>query len=117
MLKDIQYIRYLGYNSVTYSYNYEYQIIDDDFEWSGIGEGADSGEYGGSDVGTGAYASAVINCYSEKKLPIAPNLAKAMFIFNKQYGWSIENQIYWSKKFCSNWYLVEKDIEKYLILL
>lgn len=115
MLKDIKYIRYLGYDEKTNLYSYECKIIDSDFEWlgpeGGLGVGLDLGP------GVAAGLVAVINCYKEKDLPIAPNVMKAASIFSKEYGNSIQQYLDWGKQYCSNWHLVEKDIDKYLILL
>ena len=111
MIRNIQCISYLGYNKATNLFRYEFKIIDDDFEWEGVGTVRARQHL------IPVRMNAIINCYSKNKLPIAPNLVKALFIFNKQYGWSIEEQINWNKQYCPNWHLVEKDMDKYLLLV
>jgi uncharacterized protein (UPF0371 family) len=42
---------------------------------------------------------------------------KKKIILNRKNGWDIKLQIEWNKKYCPLWYLVEKDIDKYLLLM
>ena len=107
MFKNIKLTRHLGYDSNSKLFNYEFKIIDDDFEWIGAGEGAS----------VSAGADAIIKCYSEKKLPIVQNVVQALIFYNQKYGWNIKLQIECNKKFCPNWNLIEKDIDKYLSLI
>ena len=114
MIKNIQYLHYLGHNKAINLFQFKYKIIDDDFEWIGVGSYVAAVS---APCTAPARADAVINCYSEKKLPIAPNFIKAILILEKKYSWNIEQQIIWNKKYCPNWYLVEKDLNKYLSLI
>ena len=107
MLKSIQYIRYVDWNPAINLYTNEYKIIDDDFEWIGLGSG----------IGRSADVCAIINCYYEKKLPIVINIIKVILSYDKKNGYNIEEHIRLNKRYCPNWHLVEKDFEKYLVLI
>jgi hypothetical protein len=110
MFKSYAYIKYLGHDQKTDEYRYEYKIVDDD--WVGVGVGV------AVEVAVEAEVEvAVIQEYSKRDLPVAPNLVRAFQWFSKKYGYSIEQIIAWNKEYNSKFKQYEEDIEKYLVLL
>jgi hypothetical protein len=99
-------IKYLSYDHKNNEYRHEYKIIDDDW----VGVGVDTGVWVG-------IAIAVIQEYSKRDLPIAPNLARAFQWQSKKYGVSIEQIIAWNKQYNPLYKDYEKDVERYLVLL
>jgi hypothetical protein len=89
MFQSIKYLRYLGYDDKTNSYSTEYEITDSEFG-SVVAVSVDAG----SRVNTGA----VIAEYKKRGLDVVFNLSR-LFEFNQKYGWSIEDQIDWCKKY------------------
>jgi hypothetical protein len=110
MFISYEYIKYLGYNSKTKEYSYQYRIIDSDFEEVAVGVGV----VVAVEVRVGV---AVIDAYEKRNLPVAPNLMKAIFCFSKIYGYTVGNIIAWNKQYNPKFSKYEKDIEKYLILM
>jgi hypothetical protein len=96
----------LDYDQKTKLYRYEYKIVDDDWVEVEVGVG----------VGVGVEV-AVIQEYSKRDLPVAPNLVRAFQWYSKNYGTSIEQIIAWNKQDNPLYKDYENDIEKYLVLI
>src|SRR5258708_6719718 len=94
--------KYLGYDSKTNLYSWEYKIIDSEFE--DICEAS-------------AVAIAVINTYEKRNLNIATNLIKAFIWLNKEYGWPISNIVNWNKQYNPKFAKYEEQLNKYLTLI
>jgi hypothetical protein len=107
---------HLVYNHKTNKYRWEYKIIDDD--WGGVGVAPEvrlaAGLATWFAVEVGA---AVIQEYSKRDLPVAPNLVHAFQWYSQKYGYSIEQIIALNKQHNPLYKDYEKDIEKYLVLL
>jgi hypothetical protein len=108
MFQSIKYIRALGYNAATKQYEYEYELIDSDFNCI-IQQTHGARVLGPRDV---------IKEYSKRKLNVATNLVR-YFLFNeKKWGYSIAEQMEWAEAarplFTPE---IEADLTKYLALL
>jgi hypothetical protein len=112
MFQSYEFVKPLGYDPKTKSYRYEYKIVDDDWVWVAVGVEVEA------PVAVGvAVAIAVIQEYSKRDLPIAPNLVRAFQWQSKKYGVSIEQIIAWNKQYNPLYKDYEQDIERYLVLL
>ena len=114
MFQSYKTIKYLGKKDGNYSYQYE--LTDSEFGTvSGVGVEAEVGV----EVGVGvAVAVAVIQEYSKRKLNVAANLALAFIWYNKNNPYySIQQLIYYNKKFNPLFPQYEEDLQKYLLLL
>ena len=83
-----------------------YQIIDDDFEETGISKCAPDGV---------AITKLVIEIYGKRNLHIARNIMVVMLWIKDKYHLSLNEQFISNKKFNPYWFQFEKDIKKYLI--
>ena len=110
MFKSYEFLRYLGYDPKIKQNRYEYKIVDDD--WEAVGIGVDGEVEIESEVGI-----AVIDTYSKKGLPVAPNLIRALQWFSQKYGYSLEELISLQKQYNPRYKDYEQDIERYLVLL
>jgi hypothetical protein len=113
--KSYEYTKHLDFDQKTNKYRYEYKIIDDEYkiiddDWVAVGVAV------GVRLGV-AFAIAVIQEYSKRDLPVAPNLFRAFQWFSKKYGCSIEQIIAWNQECNPKFKQYEEDIEKYLVLL
>jgi hypothetical protein len=106
MFQSCEYVKHLGHDQKTDEHRHEYKIVDDD--WVGVGVAVGVG------VGVGV---AVIQEYSKRDLPIAPNLVRAFQWYSKKYGHSIEQVIALNKQYSPLYKDYEKDVERYLVLL
>jgi hypothetical protein len=112
--QSYEYTKHLDFDQKTNKYRYEYKIIDDDW----VAFGIEVGVVVSVGVGVGvAFAVAVIQEYSKRNLPIAPNLVRAFQWQSKQYDISIEQIIAWNKQYNPLYKDYEKDVECYLVLL
>ncbi|SRR5258708_4884531 len=103
--------KYLGYNSKTKLYRWEYKIVDSEFEE--IGESDHSEEQGvGDGMGVG-----VIDTYEKRKLNVAANLIRAFIWSSKKDDWPISDIVKQNKLRNPKFAKYEKDIEKYLLLI
>ena len=104
MFQSYKFIKYLDYKDGEYSW--EYELIDSDF-----------GTVSGVGVEVGVEV-AVIQEYSKRKLNVAANLALAFIWYNKNDPYySIQQLIYYNKKYNPLFAQYEEDIQKYLPLL
>ncbi|SRR5258708_7829120 len=94
--------KYLGYDSKTNLYSWEYKIIDSEFE--DICEAS-------------AVAIAVINTYEKRNLNIAASLVKAFIWQSKISDWSISDIVKWNKQWNPKFARYEEDVNKYLMLM
>ena len=104
-----QSIKYFGYNTIDNNiYTYEYELVDSDF----------SCLVKIKDHGATTPIVAVIQEYSKRKLNVAANLIKCFQFQEKEYGWSIAQQIVWIEKhqplFTPQ---LKADTQKYLLLI
>jgi hypothetical protein len=119
MFQSIEYRCYLGYDDATKLYSYEYELIDSDFSCVVIAVGLAAGIVAGVEV-----AGAVIQEYSKRNLNsstscnVAANLIRYFRFYEKEYGYSIAEQIEWAEKrqplFTPE---LKTELDKYLILL
>jgi hypothetical protein len=125
--KSFEY-KHLDYDQKTNKYRFEYKIVDDDWVGTGVAVAVGVGVTVGVGVGVGVgrrdrvgvvvgIVAAVIQEYSKRDLPIAPNLVRAFQWQSKKYGYSIEQIIAWNKQDNPLYKDYEEDIEKYLVLL
>ena len=112
MFKSIEYIKSLGHDPKTNLHYYEYEITDTDFVEVGAGALGAGGATSGADR-----ADAVINVYSKRNLNVPANLILLFKFYSSRYGWTIEDQIDWCKKYTLGFDKYEKDLEKYLTLI
>jgi len=120
MLIDIQYKTYLGYDAATKLHRYEFDITDGEFG-SVVGEGAGAGLVGAGFTSRGATraqvgAGAVIAEYGKRNLNVAPNLVKLLLIYNKRYGYSIQQLIEWWMLYQPLFPQYKEELNKYLTL-
>ena len=108
MFQSYTYLEYFGYNPNTNEHRWRYSILDDEFEEVGVGVGP----YG--EVGIEV---AVIDTYSNRGLPVVPNLIRALQWYNSKSGYSIAQLIAWQKQYNSKFAQYEQEIERYLVLL
>jgi hypothetical protein len=114
--KSYEFVKYLGLDQKTKEYRFEYKIVDDD--WVGVVVAVGFGVAVGVGLGVAVeVGAAVIQEYSKRDLPIAPNLVRAFQWFSKKYGISIEQVIAWNKQYNSKFKDYEQDIERYMVLL
>jgi hypothetical protein len=109
MFQSYTYLEYLGYDPKTNKYSWRYKIVDSEFKEVAIV---------GAPVRAGAWleiglTGAVIDIYSKRGLPVAPNL----FIALQWYGYSLEQLIAWQKQHNPKFKPYEQEIEKYLVFL
>jgi hypothetical protein len=102
MFKSYKYIRDLGYDEATKQYSYEYKLVDSDFVAVGVGLALGD-------------ANVVIDCYTKRNLPVAPNLIRYMLSLLDKYGWPLDEQVEWNKGYNHRWHEVEKDLQMYLL--
>jgi hypothetical protein len=105
MFKAFGTIKYCSFPST-----YEYQIIDSDFETLEIS--AVNLSNGESVIGM--RIKIVIECYTKRGLPVAPNVIRALLWHVKEYHYSLDDMVSWNKKHNPLWHEVEKDIQMYL---
>ncbi|SRR5258708_23805076 len=104
MFLSYGYRKYIGYDSKTKLYKWEYKITDSEFEEIDT-------------VAGGSVAAAVIDTYEKRNLNVAANLIRAFIWQNKKYDWPISEIIKWNKQFNPKFAKYEEDINKYLILI
>ena len=110
MFQSYDYRKYIGYDSKTKLYRWEYKIVDSEFEEiDGVAGGS-----GGTTVGAGV---AVIDTYEKRNLNVAVNLVKAFTWKSKKYNWEISKIIRWNKQYNPKFAKYEEDVNKYLILI
>ena len=114
MFKSYEYQKYLGYNSKTKEYSYQYKIIDSEFEEVGVDVGVEVGV--AAEVAV-AVAVAVIDTYEKRNLNVAANLVRAFLYLSKKYGNSVNDIIEYNKKYNPKFAKYENDLQKYLTLL
>jgi hypothetical protein len=68
----------------SFDSQHRYKIIDTDFEDYGVGFVA---------------AFAIIDCYTKRNLPVAPNLFRYMLHREKTEGYPIDRQVWWNKRY------------------
>src|SRR5271155_44822 len=112
MLKSYEFIRYLGLDPKTNQYRWEYRIVDDD--WEEVGVVVENKVAGAFAVGVGV---AVIDTYSKKGLPVAPNLIRAFQFESQKYGYILEQLIAWHKRYNPKFTQYEDEINRLLVLL
>ena len=104
-----QSFEHLGYDIKTAKYRWRYKIVDTEFEEvgvvvAGVGPAVEAGE-------------AVIDTYSNRGLPVVPNLIRALQWYSSKYSISIEQVIAWQLQYNPKFKQYEQEIEKYLALL
>jgi hypothetical protein len=106
------------YASGGFDKGYEYRIIDSDFEVIYNLNSFNCKPYSSPIIRIVVYegCSSVINVYEERKLPVAPNLVKALIFSEKHYYTSIIRTIK-GLKHNTKFAQYEKDLEKYLLLI
>jgi hypothetical protein len=108
--------KYLGYDSKTKLYRWEYKLTDTD--WEGVAVGVEPHDAVGVAVGVGVGVGvAVIQEYSKRNLPVAANLIRAFSYESKRYGYSIQQIVAWNVKYNPLYKDYEQEVEKYLTLL
>jgi hypothetical protein len=86
--------------------------VDTEFEEVGVGPAVEVGVAPAVEVGV-----AVIDTYSNRGLPVVPNLVRALQWYGSKYRHSIEQVIAWQKQYNSKFAQCEQEVEKYLVLL
>ena len=118
MFKKIDYLQYLDFNSDTRLYEARYRIVDDDFI-AKIVFGVD-GYITPSPMIKGENAigntGAIIKCYSERNLPITPNLFRFMMWGQKSIShWTYKEQVMWYQTYLPSFTeQINKEINMYL---
>src|ERR1700722_19061623 len=108
--------KYLGYNAATKLYSYEYELIDSDFG-KVVVVGVEIAGSTIADGGTVAAGSVVIQEYNKRKLNVAANLIRCFKYHEKEYGWSIAEQIAWTEVYQPLFTpKLKADLQKYLTL-
>ena len=109
MLIDIDYKRYLGYDEKTKMHSCEFELTDGEFgSVVGVGVGSAAGS---------AWAGAVIAEYSKRNLNVAANLMKLLLLYQKRYGYSIQQYIEWWMLYQPLFPQYKEKLEKYLVLI
>jgi hypothetical protein len=112
-----EYQKYLGYNSKTKEYSYQYKIIDSEFEEVVVGVVVWVEVAVGVAVAVGVEV-AIIDAYEKRNLNVAANLMKAILYHHKKYPHiSVPQIIEWNKKYNPKFAKYETDLQKYLCLL
>jgi hypothetical protein len=113
MFKDYKHIQLLTPNEHAL-WRHQFRIYDDDFE--AVVEGVSGSGVNGKSPGA-AIDDAIITCYTERNLPVAPNLFRFFLLFAKKspYVWTIDKQVKWNKEHNPRWPLVEKEMQMYLL--
>jgi hypothetical protein len=112
MFQSIEYKRPLGYNVATKQYEDEYEFVDSDFGKVVAVFASGAGEVAGADAG------AVIQEYGKRNLNVAANLVRCFKFQEKEYDWSIAEQIARAEKYQPAFTPeLKAALDKYLILL
>ena len=106
MFQSFEFLERLGYENKIKEYRWRYRIVDDEFEEVAVAVTCDA-----------VVAVAVIDIYSKRGLPVAPNLFIALQWYGSKYNISIGQVIFWQKKYNPKFKQYEQEIEKYLALL
>ena len=116
MFQSFEFLEYLGLNfDARYDeHRWRYSIVDDEFEEVEVAVGVGGWDTPGQGVAIGI---AVIYTYSNRGLPVVPNLVRAFQWYINKYGYSLEQLIAWNKQYNSKFAQYEQEIERYLILL
>jgi hypothetical protein len=116
MFQSYEYLEHL-YDTNTNEYRWRYKIVDTEFEEVGVGAGLAVAVVAvGVGVGNGAVV-AVIDTYSNRGLPVVPNLIIAFQWHSSEYGYSLEQVIALQKQYNPQYKQYEEEIERYLVLL
>jgi hypothetical protein len=114
MFQSIEYKRHHGYNAAIKQYECEFELIDSDFSCVAVG---------GAGVSVGAEDCAgavgvVIQEYGKRNLNVATNLIRYFRFYEKEYGYSIAEQIRLAEKYQPLFTPeIKAALDKYLILL
>src|ERR1700722_401751 len=112
MFQSIEYTKYFGYNAVTKLHEYKYKLVDSDFRCIAVAVAVAVG------VVVEVEVAAVIQEYSKRKLNVAANLIRCFKYHEKEYGWSITQQIAWAEKYQPLFTPeLKADLQKYLALI
>jgi hypothetical protein len=121
MFQSFEFLECSCYDPKTAKYRWRYKIVDTEFEevavgvevgvWAGVGVGVWVG------VGSGVFGVAVIDTYSNRGLPVVPNLIRALQWYSSKYRHSIEQVIAWQLQYNPQYKQYEEEIERYLVLL
>ena len=115
MFQSIKYIKYLDYNATTKLHSSEYELVDSDFSCAAAGVAVVVRE---PCPGGTIAAGAVIQEYSKRKLNVATNLIRCFKYHEKEYGWSIAEQIEWAEKYQPLFTPeLKQELAKYLVLV
>jgi len=110
MFQSYKYLEHLGYDTNTNEYRWRYKIVDTEFEEVGVV----APETPDVVVGVGV---AVIDTYSNRGLPVVPNLIIAFQWYSGKCGYSLEQLIAWQLQYNPQYKQYEEEIERYLVLL
>jgi hypothetical protein len=123
MFQSLTYTKYLGYDEKTMLHSYEYDLTDSDFScFSCVVSGVvfrSAVAVGVGVVFRSVFAvAAVIQEYSKRNLNVAANLLLYFRWSEKQYGYSIADQIEQAEQFQPLFTpQLKADLQKYLLLL
>src|ERR1700742_708322 len=112
MFVSIKKKKFLGLNSKTELYEYEFELTDSEFgtvvtRAESAGEGAFA-----DDVGI------IISEYSKRNLNVASNLMKLIIFNERKYNWSINAQLNYYRKYQLLFSKeIEEELQKYLVLV
>jgi hypothetical protein len=112
MFQSYEFLEYLGYDNNTNEYRWRYKIVDTEFEEVGV-----AFEVGVGGTAAAGLPAAVIDTYSNRGLPVVPNLVRAFQWYINKYGYSLEQLIAWNKQYNSKFAQYAQEVEKYLVLL
>jgi hypothetical protein len=116
MFQSYEFLEFICYDPNTNEYSWRYKIVDTEFEEVGVAVEREVGGEVGDDVGYGVVV-AVIDTYSNRGLPVVPNLIRALRWHSSEYGYSLEQVIAWQKQYNSKFAQYEQEIERYLVLV
>jgi hypothetical protein len=109
MFKSYNEIGFTGQDNADDKRSYIVRITDDDFVddidvfmETGIGFGA-SPEF------------AIIECYTKRGLPVAPNFIRHMLQVRDAENWPLDGQVLWNRTANPLWPQIEKDMQMYLL--
>ena len=111
MFQSYAFIDYNRYNLRTNEYSWRYKIVDTEFEEVGVAVA------GGDGAGKKEDVVAVIDTYSNRGLPVVPNLIIAFQWYSGKCGYSLEQLIAWQLQYNPQYKQYEEEIERYLVLL
>jgi hypothetical protein len=106
MFISYEYIGYLGFNPELKLHQYQYRVVDSEFETIDTAYGSAAHD-----------PSFVIFTYERLNLPVVPNLMKSLIYYSKKTGYPVSRLIGWSRECTPKFREYEKELEKYMVLL